>query len=85
MRKQVARMLSSPSYPGLLVYAGKYAAVLQLIAAVGFYLGAWRGLPLGALTYAEGFRDAALTTLTLTACLDLIFGQLRSGDEQRGK
>ena len=66
MKKFLIRVLSYPRFLDCLLYAGKYAAVVQLLAAFVFLGFSRCGAPVGLLTYAEGMREAALTTMTLT-------------------
>ena len=67
MKKILNRIFSYPRFFDLFLYAGKYAAIVQLLAALVFLGMSRSGAPLGCLTYVEQFLQAALTTVTLTA------------------
>ncbi len=71
--KWLNRLFCSPYYFRELLFAGKYAAVLQLVAAL-FFCGLARfGGPLGSLECAEVLREAGLTTLTVALLSDFVY------------
>ncbi len=77
MMKFVDKVFGSPHYLRELIFAGKYAALLQFFVAFLFCGLARFGGPLGSLEAAEAFREAALVTLTLTLIVEIIVGVLR--------
>ena len=69
----VERILNSPYYLRTLIFAGKYAALLQLI--LGFFfcgLARFGGL-LGSLQFAEWSVQSALSTLMITLLISFGF------------
>ncbi len=77
MMKFVDKILGSPYFLRELLFAGKYASVLQFFVAFLFCGLARFGGPLGSLEYAEIFRECALVTLTLTLVVELLVLFLR--------
>ena len=70
--KFVDRFFGSPYYLRELLFAGKYATLLQFFVGILFCGFARFGGPLGSLECAEVFRECALVTLTLTLIFDLL-------------
>ncbi len=82
MMKFVDKIFGSPHFLGELLFAGKYAALLQFFVAL-FFCGLSRfGGPLGSLECAQVLSEAGLVTLTLTLATEIIGGFLcRMGTE----
>lgn len=77
MKKFANALFGSPYFLRELLFAGKYAALLQFLAAIVFCGLARFGGPLGSLESAEILREAALVTLTVTAAIEMMAGFLR--------
>lgn len=75
--KFVDKILGSPYYLRELLFAGKYAALLQFFVAFLFCGLARFGGPLGSLECAEVFQESALVTMTLTLAVELLTVFLR--------
>ena len=69
MMKKVEKILGSPDYLRGLIFAGKYAALLQFVSGF-FFCGLARfGGPLGSSECADHLVEAALSTLMITLCI----------------
>lgn len=84
MMKFVDKIFGSPYYLRELLFAGKYAALLQFFVGILFCGFARFGGPLGSLECAEVFRECALVTLTLTLIVDLIVRFLHRTEPKSG-
>lgn len=77
MMKTVERIFRSPLYLRELIFAGQYAALLQLIAGL-FFCGLARfGGPLGSMECAIVLQQAGLTTLTVTLLTAIVLWGIR--------
>lgn len=81
MKRTLDRIFSSPLFPQGLIFAGKFSAVGQMIVSAVLFGFSRRGAPVGCLTYVEAMQEAALTTLTVTACFAVVYGFLRQKND----
>ena len=72
MKKIAASIFGSPYFLPTLIFAGKYAVVLQCIAALVFCGISQFGGPLGSLECAQILLESALTSFAIVACIELI-------------
>ena len=72
MLKLLDRIFRSPYYLRELLFIGKYATLLQLMAGLLFCGFSRTGGPLGSLECALLLREAGLTTLTITLLVAMI-------------
>lgn len=79
MKKIAERLFGSPNYLWGLLFAAKYGAVVQFLAAL-FFVGLSRaGGPLGCLEVAVALNEAALVTLTLAVIFRITVYFMRKG------
>ena len=82
MKKIADRIFGSPNYLWGLMFAAKYGAAVQFLAAL-FFVGLSRaGGPLGCLQAAFVLHEAALVTVTLAVIFRLTVHFLRKGGFQ---
>ena len=72
MKKFVDRLFQSPYYMREVIFAGKYAALLQLIAALCFCAWSRVGGPMGSMECAEVLLECGWVTMALTFCIEMI-------------
>lgn len=79
MTKFATKIFGSPYFLRELLFAGKYAALLQFGAALTFFAFSRLGGPLGCLSYGFALAECALTTMTLVVCTEILALLLRRG------
>lgn len=78
MKRFAEKIWGRRGFFDLWLFAGKYAAMLQLIAALIFRGYSYGNGPIGFLTFADAMLESALVTLTLTADFALCGRLLRN-------
>lgn len=77
MKRLLHRVFGSPEYPRMLCFAAKYAAVLQVLAAMFFFGASYGEGELGYLNACRALLDAAWVTTFLGLCIDLLLFAFR--------